>query len=54
MQDVVAEAVRVLGRDEWWSSVHDALDNMDEQEVGGYQAEAQTLGAASLDGLDEA
>ena len=54
MQDVVAEAVRVLGRDEWWSSVHEALDNMDEQEVGRYQAEAQILGVASPDGLDGA
>lgn len=54
MQEVVAEAVRVLGRDEWWSSVHDALDDLDEQEVGAYLAEAETLGAASPDGLDGA
>ena len=52
MQEVVAEAVRVLGRDEWWSSVHEALDDLDEQEVGSYLAEAKTLGAASPDGLD--
>ncbi|MDE0117374.1 MAG: hypothetical protein OXT07_12225 [bacterium] len=54
MQEVVAEAVRVLGRDKWWSSVHEALDDLDEQEVGGYQAEAKTLEAASPDGLDGA
>ena len=54
MQDVVAEAVRVLGREEWWASVHEALDNVDEQEVGSYLAEAETLEAASLDGLDGA
>ena len=54
MQEVVAEAVRVLGRDEWWSSVHEALDDLDEQEVGAYLAEAETLGAASPDGLDGA
>lgn len=52
MQGVVAEAVRALGREEWWSSVHEALDDLDEQEVGAYQAE--TLGAASPDGLDGA
>ena len=54
MQEVVAEAVRVLGRDEWWSTVHEALDDLDEQEVGSYLAEAKTLGAASPDGLDGA
>ena len=54
MQEVVAEAVRVLGRDEWWSSVHEALDDMGEQDVGAYLAEAKTLGAASPDGLDGA
>ncbi len=54
MQEVVAEAVRVLGRDEWWSSVHEALDDLDEQEVGSYLAEAKVLGGASPDGLDGA
>ena len=52
MQEVVAEAVRVLGREEWWSSVHEALDDLDEQEVSEYLSEAETLGAASPDGLD--
>ena len=52
MQEVVAEAVRVLGRDEWWSSVHEALDDLDEQEVDSYLAETKILGAASPDGLD--
>lgn len=54
MQEVVAEAVRVLGREEWWSSVHEALDKLDEKEVGSYLTEAKTLGNASPDGLDGA
>lgn len=54
MQEVVAEAVRVLGREEWWSSVHEALEDLDEKEVGSYLAEAKTLGVASPDGLDGA
>ena len=54
MQEVVTEAVRMLGRDEWWSSVHEALDDLGEKDVGSYLDEAKTLGVASPDGLDGA
>ncbi len=53
MLEVVTDAVHRLGRDEWWSSVRDALDGLNPSEVVTYQAESQQLDAASMDGLDE-
>ncbi|MFT7601809.1 MAG: putative transcriptional regulator [Acidimicrobiales bacterium] len=53
MLEVVTDAVHRLGRDEWWSSVRDALDGLSSSEVAGYQSESQQLDAASADGLDE-
>ncbi len=53
MLEVVTDAVDRLGRDEWWSSVHDALDGLSSTEVASYQAESLELGAAAADGLDE-
>ena len=53
MVDVVADAVHQLGRDEWWSSVRDALDDLTPSEVDAYQMESQRLDAAAVDGLDE-
>ncbi len=53
MLEVVADAVHRLGRDEWWSEVHGALDGLTESEVDHYQAEAAVLGVASADGLDD-
>jgi hypothetical protein len=52
MVDVVADAVHQLGRDEWWSSVRDALDDLAPSEVDSYQNESQRLDAAAVDGLD--
>lgn len=54
MLEVVTDAVHRLGRDEWWSSVRDALDGLTSSEVASYQVESQQLdSAASADGLDE-
>lgn len=41
-----------LGRDEWWASVKQALDDLDAEQAAAYQAESRRLGTASADGLD--
>ena len=38
-------------RDQWWDTVHDALDQMTPEEAAEYQAEARRLDAAASDGL---
>ena len=53
MVDVVADAVHQLGREEWWSSVREALDDLVPSEVDAYQSESQRFDAAAIDGLDE-
>ena len=53
MLDVVTDAVHHLGREEWWSSVHGALDRLSDPEAASYQAESRRLDAAAADGLDE-
>ncbi len=53
MVDVVADAVHRLGRDEWWSSVRDALEDLAPSEVDAYQMESRRLDAAAIDGLNE-
>jgi hypothetical protein len=51
--EVVTDAVHRLGRDEWWSSVRDALDGLSSSDVVDYQVASQQMDAASVDGLDE-
>ena len=53
MLEVVTDAVHRLGREEWWSSVREALDGLSPSEVAGYQAASEQMDAASADGLDE-
>ena len=53
MLEVVAEAVRRLDRDDWWSSVHAALDGLSSSEEKSYQAESRALDATVADGLHE-
>ncbi|MFT7649953.1 MAG: putative transcriptional regulator [Candidatus Poriferisodalaceae bacterium] len=53
MLEVVADAVHRLGRDDWWSSVRDALDGLTSSEAAEYQVESQRMDAALVDGLDE-
>jgi hypothetical protein len=52
MVDVVTDAVRRLKRDEWWDSVHDALDEMDPSQIAEYRSETERLDAAALSDLD--
>ena len=52
MLDVVTDAVRRLRRDEWWDSVHDALDDMNRADVAAYRAEAERLDVAAFGDLD--
>ena len=53
MLDVVTDAVLRLGRDEWWSSVRGALDDLSAANVAGYQSESRGLDAAAADGIDD-
>ena len=53
MLDVVTDAVHRLSRDEWWSSVRDALDELSATEAASYQAESRGLEASAADGLDD-
>jgi predicted transcriptional regulator len=51
MIDVVSDAIRRLERDRWWSSVHEALDAMTDDEWSAYSEAARVLDAVSGDGL---
>jgi predicted transcriptional regulator len=53
MLDVVTDAVHRLGRDEWWASVHEALDEWTPVEVAESGEERSRLDATAADGLDE-
>ncbi len=53
MVEVVSDAVHRLGRDDWWSSVHDSLDQLTPNEAASYQAESQELDRAASDGLGD-
>ncbi len=52
MLEVVTDAVHRLGRDEWWSSVRGALDELTPSDTASYVTESSGLEAASMDGLD--
>jgi predicted transcriptional regulator len=51
MLEVVTDAIHKLTREEWWGTVHDALDAMTAHEVDAYRAEADRLDGAAADGL---
>ncbi len=51
MLEVVADAVHRLGRDDWWSSVRDALDDLSPTDTAGYRTESEQLDGSSSDGL---
>ncbi len=50
---MATEALRQLSRDEWWDSVHDALDDLDATEVAAYQSDSSELDETASDGLTE-
>ena len=51
MLEVVTDAIHRLTREQWWGTVHDALDAMTADEVDAYRAEAATLDGTAADGL---
>jgi hypothetical protein len=51
MLDVVTDAVHRLSRDQWWDSVHDAIDAMTADDAEEYRAETDQLDRATADGL---
>ena len=40
-------------QDEWWTSVRDALDGLDPEQVASLRNETRELDATASDGLDE-
>lgn len=51
MLDVVTTAIGRLTTDEWWDSVHHALDVMSVDDVDAYQTESTLLSNAVSDNL---
>jgi predicted transcriptional regulator len=51
MLDIVTDAVHRLSRDQWWDSVHDAIDAMTADQIGSYRDETDRLDGAAADGL---
>ena len=51
MLDIVTDAVHRLSRDQWWDSVHDAIDAMTPDEVRSHRAETDQLDRAVADDL---
>lgn len=43
MQQPTNEPVHRPGRDEWWESVREALDDLDPEQAASYQAENRRL-----------
>ena len=51
MVEVVSDAIHRLERDDWWASVHTALDDMSPSATKSYEDETQKLDRTSPDGL---
>ncbi len=51
MLQVVSDAIHRLGRDQWWGTVREALEQMSDDDHTGYRAEARGLDGAASDGL---
>ena len=51
MVEVVTDAIHRLAREEWWGTVHDALDAMTADQLDAYRAEADQLEGTATDGL---
>ncbi|CAN5549032.1 hypothetical protein BH24ACT4_BH24ACT4_14720 [soil metagenome] len=51
MLDVVTDAIHRLTRDQWWDSVHAAIDAMSSEDVAAYRSDADQLDGAAGDGL---
>jgi hypothetical protein len=53
MLEVVSDAVHRLQLDDWWSSVHSALDALGPSDVTAYRADANRLDSAAMDGMGD-
>lgn len=51
MLEVVSDAIHQLGRQEWWAAVHDALEQMTDDDRSAYHADVEALDGATGDGL---
>jgi len=51
MLDVVTDAIHRLSRDEWWDTVHSALDQMSDDEAAAYRRDTEGFDAAAGDGI---
>lgn len=51
MLDVVTDAIHRLSRDEWWDTVHSALDEMSDDETAAYRRDTEAFDAAAGDGI---
>lgn len=52
MVEVVSDAVNQLRITEWWSTVHDALDQMNAADIQEYETEVAVLENAASDELE--
>ena len=50
--EVVTEAVRRLGRDDWWNDLHSNLDAMPDASSIHYAAETDRLDGTTSDGMN--
>lgn len=51
MLDVVSDAIDRLGREHWWDTVHDAIEEMTDEDRAAYSAEVEALDGAAGDGF---
>ncbi len=51
MLDVVTDAIHRLDRDEWWATVHGALDATTGDEAAVHASEVELLDTTTTDGL---
>lgn len=51
MLDVVTHAIRQLTRDLWWATVQGALDQVGDDDLASYRAQAVELDCTAGDGL---
>ena len=53
MLDVVSDAIHRLSREEWWESVHHALDDLTPEDRAEMDEETRLLDRTAADGLLE-
>ncbi len=53
MLEVVTDAIHRLSREQWWDTVHVAIEAMTDDEKAAYHAEVEALDGTAGDGLRE-